>query len=236
MDDPQGVSLKRGREVTARRSLAIEITVVTSIVLGIIHGLYLARGITFVGSHAAYLVAYILLGAPMLVLWLRKRPLDYFDLNIKHLVCAAFVFGIAALIIFPPFLLAAHGWQRIVFGYTRFEVAGFPGFANALVFQLLVIALPEEFYFRGYVQSAMNAVFPRKWKFLGAAVGWGLPVTAAIFAVAHTIVTYQWWHFAIFFPALVFGYLRERTGSIIAPTFFHAACNLLMSWFVRCYS
>ncbi|HPQ81946.1 MAG TPA: CPBP family glutamic-type intramembrane protease, partial [bacterium] len=42
-------------------------------------------------------------------------------------------------------------------------------------------------------------------------------------------------HFSIFFPALVFGYLRERTGSITAPALFHAASNILMDWIARSY-
>jgi membrane protease YdiL (CAAX protease family) len=31
----------------------------------------------------------------------------------------------------------------------------------------------------------------------------------------------------VFFPALLFGWLRERTGTIVGSTLFHAACNIL---------
>jgi membrane protease YdiL (CAAX protease family) len=31
---------------------------------------------------------------------------------------------------------------------------------------------------------------------------------------------------AVFFPALVFGWMRARTGSILAGATFHALCNL----------
>lgn len=222
--------------MTTRRSLAIEIAAVTAGLLAIVHLLYLARGSALIGPRIAYAVAYLLLGVPVLMLWLRRRPLDFFDVGWREFGRASLVAAIASLVIFPPFLLAAHGWQRLVFGFTTVHVAAFPDFGNTLLFQLLLVALPEEFYFRGYVQSAMNQIFPRRWRFLGAPLGWGLPVTAAIFAVAHTMVTYQWWHFSIFFPALIFGWLRERTGGIVAPTLFHAASNLLMNWFVRCYS
>ncbi len=222
--------------MTRRRSLAIEIALVTAALLAVIHLLYFARGSSFIGPRISYFVAYLLLGVPVLVLWLRRRPLDFFDTGWRALLSSALIFAVAALAIFPPFLLGAHAWQRLVMHAGAFSPAGFPDFGNALLFQLLLIALPEEFYFRGYVQSAMNSIFERRWSFIGTRFGWGLPITAAIFAVAHTFVTYQWWHFSIFFPALVFGYLRERTGSVIAPTLFHAASNLLMNWFARCYS
>ena len=35
-------------------------------------------------------------------------------------------------------------------------------------------------------------------------------------------------HLAVFFPSLVFGWLRERTGTIVAPTLYHAACNIMV--------
>ncbi len=220
----------------SRKSLAIELAVVTVACLAVIHVLYIAQTVPFIASHLSYFVAYILIGAPILVLWIRKRRLDFFSLGLRDLLKSVWAFLIAAAVIFPAFLLLAHFWQKLVWGAGAFRPAGFPDFWNMLVVQLLVVALPEEFYFRGYFQSAMDRIFPRRRRLLGADLGMGWLLTAVIFAFAHTFITYKWWHFSILFPALVFGYLRERTGSIIAPTLFHAASNLVMSWFVRCYS
>ncbi|MFH1830111.1 MAG: CPBP family intramembrane glutamic endopeptidase [Pseudomonadota bacterium] len=217
------------------RSLAIELSAVTAAILVITHLLFLARANAFIGSHISYFVAYMLIGIPLIVLWIRKRPLDFFAFGLKDIARAVGVFVISALIIFPPFLVAAHFWQKIVLGKTAFSVAGFSGFTDLLLVQLLIVALPEEFYFRGYFQSAMNRIFPGRKRILGVNLGWGFLITAFVFAIAHSIVVYQWWHIFIFFPALVFGYLRERTGLILAPTLFHAAANLLMNWFTRCY-
>ncbi len=218
-----------------RRGLIVESAVTVVAVLVIIHILYATRGNSFIGPKISYIVAYLLMGAPLLVLWRRRRPLDFFALDAKDLMRAFKEFALVSLVIFPPFLIAAHGWQILVEGYSGFSPVGFPRFANMMLVQLILVALPEEFFFRGYLQSAMNGIFPKKRRFLGAQFGWGLIVTALVFAFAHTIVTYQWWHFAIFFPALVFGWMRERTGNILAPTLFHAASNLVMDWFVRCY-
>ena len=34
------------------------------------------------------------------------------------------------------------------------------------------------------------------------------------------------WRLGVFFPALIFGWLRERTGTIVPGTIFHALSNL----------
>jgi membrane protease YdiL (CAAX protease family) len=41
---------------------------------------------------------------------------------------------------------------------------------------------------------------------------------------------------ATFFPSLLFGALRDRTGSIVAPILVHVACNLFMEITVRAYA
>jgi hypothetical protein len=123
----------------------------------------------------------------------------------------------------------------MIMGKHGFRVAAFPNIVNVTLFQLLLVAIPEEFFFRGYFQSTIDRVFTSRKRLLGVDVGWGFLITAVVFAIAHTIVAYQWWHFSIFFPALLFGYLRLKTGSITAPILFHTASNVLMDWFSRSY-
>jgi membrane protease YdiL (CAAX protease family) len=225
----------KGASSVSRKSLAIELAIVTVACLVVIHALYLSRGVPFIASHLSYFVAYILIGVPILVLWVRKRSLDFFSFGLKDFLRSLKVFAVTSLIVFVPFLVLAHFWQKLVWGVEFKQIAGYPDFLGMMVVQVLVVALPEEFYFRGYFQSTMERIFRKRWRILGVRLGWGWLLTAIIFAFAHTVITYKWWHFSIFFPALVFGYLRERTGNIIAPTLFHAASNLLMNWFTRCY-
>lgn len=226
---------RKDRVVSSRKSLAIELVIVTLSTLVAIHALFIARSVPFVGAHLSYFVAYLLVGVPIAVLWLRRRALDFFWMGPRDLARDLLTFLVVSLVIFPPFLLAAHGWMRLVVGAGEFHFAGFPNFWNLLFVQVLIVALPEEFFFRGYFQSTMDVLFEKRWKIFGVCLGWGWLITAVVFAFAHTVIVYQWWHFSIFFPALVFGFLRERTGNIIAPTLFHAASNLIMNWFVQCY-
>jgi uncharacterized protein len=101
--------------------------------------------------------------------------------------------------------------------------------------QLLVIALPEEAFFRGYLQSELDRVWRPRFRVLGASVGPGLLVAAAVFAVGHLLTQPHPARLAVFFPALVFGWLRARTGGIGASVLFHAACNLFSATLARGY-
>ncbi len=91
--------------------------------------------------------------------------------------------------------------------------------------QLLVVALPEEFFYRGYLQTRLRDAYPQGKLFLGARLGPAFLLTALLFAVGHLAV-FQVWRLAVFFPALLFGWLRERTGTVLGSSLFHAACNL----------
>jgi membrane protease YdiL (CAAX protease family) len=98
--------------------------------------------------------------------------------------------------------------------------------ADEVLGQLLVIALPEEAFYRGYLQSQLDEVWRPRWRVLGAEVGPGLLVAAVIFAVGHLATVQLPARLAVFFPALLFGWLRARTGGIGASVCFHAACNV----------
>jgi membrane protease YdiL (CAAX protease family) len=97
------------------------------------------------------------------------------------------------------------------------------------LYQLLCVGYAEEFFYRGYMQTRLDGLFdPRRFALFGAHFGWSLPITALLFTLGHSLVTLQWWQPFIFFPALVFGWMRARTGNILAAALFHAFANTLM--------
>ncbi|MDH7561736.1 MAG: CPBP family intramembrane metalloprotease, partial [bacterium] len=85
--------------------------------------------------------------------------------------------------------------------------------------------------FRGYIQSRLNAAFGKPFRFFGVTWGWGLVITAALFGLMHvanigSFIDHQWeaewwWGFWTFFSGLVFGFVREKSGNIIAPAILH---------------
>ena len=218
------------------KTLGWELALVTFVLTALASLLFALRDIAWIGSALSALVAVLFLYGPIVVLSWRHRAIDFIGRDVHAYLRSGLVFLVVALIIFPPFFGAAFLWQKWVFGAGEFHAAGFENFGHMFLFQLIMVALPEEFYFRGYFQSTIDKILPKRWPIFGVHLGWGWIITAAVFALAHSIVVVKWWHFSIFFPALVFGYLRERTGSITAPILFHAASNLFMNWFASCFS
>jgi membrane protease YdiL (CAAX protease family) len=100
-------------------------------------------------------------------------------------------------------------------------------FPEWVVDNLFVVALPEEFFYRGYLQTRLRDAWPEGRLFLGARLGKAFWVTAALFALGHLAI-FQVWRLGVFFPALLFGWMRERTGTVMGAALLHACCNLLV--------
>jgi len=88
------------------------------------------------------------------------------------------------------------------------------------------VAIPEELFFRGYLMGRLDERWPPVRRLLGAPIGRGLIVSSVLFALGHVAVVPNPQRLAVFFPALVFGWMRARTGSIVPGAVFHALCNL----------
>jgi membrane protease YdiL (CAAX protease family) len=104
-----------------------------------------------------------------------------------------------------------------------------PDLPLRIAVQLLVVALPEELFYRGFMQTAWARTRPeRRIHVIGADLGAGFLWTQVLFAAGHLVV-FQPWRLATFFPGLLFGWLRARTGYVAAPVFFHAFSNLFVA-------
>ncbi len=134
--------------------------------------------------------------------------------------------GMTALVVIP-FFFGWHAWWAQTMPRLTFSLAVRPmEAADEALAQVLVVALPEEAFYRGYLQSRLDEAWPPRWRVLGARVGPALFAGAAIFALGHVVTVHAATRLAVFFPALLFGWLRERTGGIGASVCFHAMCNL----------
>ena len=103
------------------------------------------------------------------------------------------------------------------------------GFAVRVAVQLLVVALPEEIFYRGWMQSAWDRAEPAPhWNVFGARIGPGFFRTQLLFAIGHLVVL-QPWRLMTFFPGVLFGWVRARTGNVAAPIFVHALSNLFIA-------
>jgi membrane protease YdiL (CAAX protease family) len=137
-----------------------------------------------------------------------------------------------AALAFPPFWLGFIYWHAPAQG---FHAAPLHELGRDLLAQCFGVAFPEEVFFRGYLQSALDRAWPPGISLLGARVGSGLLVSSAIFAIGHVLTQPDPARLAVFFPSLAFGFLRARSGGVGAAIAFHAACNLFASYLGRSY-
>jgi len=114
----------------------------------------------------------------------------------------ALVYLLVFSLLFPPFSPSrgAHGQPLGAFIFR----------------QAIFVALPEEVFFRGYLYD----VFEEK--------GWE-PVTATslFFAAGHLVIHASAYRALTFFPALLFGWGRKKSGNLYVPVFLHLLFNLI---------
>jgi uncharacterized protein len=162
---------------------------------------------------------------------LEPTPLDPRRLLRDSAVAIGWVVMLVALI-FPLFWVGYRIYWHPAAHYSfHLPASVFDEIAG----QLVVIALPEEAFFRGFLQTSLDRAWPPRWRVLGADLGPGWLVSAAIFAVGHVLTIRHPARLAVFFPALVFGWLRARTRGVGAPVLFHAACNIFSAALMRGY-
>lgn len=187
------------------------------------------RRIPFFNDNISLFTGIILIYSPVLILMRDKERLTFFEGSLREVVSSVLWFLLAAVAVFPVLETLNRYFQAYVF--HRYYVGGhYQGLASFALFQFLMVAIPEEFFYRGYLQPQFNKIWGKPYRFLGAEFGMGLFFTSFIFALSHSLITFQWWHFSIFFPSLVFGWLREKTGAITAGALFHALSNVFSFW------
>jgi len=156
------------------------------------------------------LAAALFLYAPFLYYRRRKAPswLRVGDAGRNALAALALAAGGAlayylyALLPLPP-SLAPYSGPRPPLGEMLFR-------------QGLLVALPEEVFFRGYLYDA----FEEK--------GWGAVLPSSVlFAAGHLVIHPSWYRALTLFPGLLLGGGRKITGNIYVPILLHLLFNLL---------
>ena len=149
---------------------------------------------------------------------------------------------LACAFILPPFTLAFWWFVRelpLVPRQIAAWLAPYVGSAHALRFGVGpspwglagriagngAVAFAEEFFYRGYVTLRLEERWPPRTRILGVPLGRAAVLAAALFAVGHLLEPAPW-RLAVFFPALVFAWLRRRTGTIAGAALCHFVFNV----------
>jgi membrane protease YdiL (CAAX protease family) len=176
--------------------------------------------------------------------FMSRRGQDYRDLGVtlSNWRQDVRLFLVIAAVLIPVFFLAFTGFMQVLarlppnLAHVLTPLQGRPqfhlrlpeaplAFAWQAVGQTGVVALPEEFFFRGYMLERLKVAWPPQVRVLGVPVGRAFFLSALLFALSHLAI-FQAWRLWVFFPALLFGWLREKTGTVLGSTLLHAFCNL----------
>ncbi len=214
-----------------------------------------ARGVGFVSANLGALVAIVFLYLTVWVANRRGKDLAFFGFVSQPRLRSIGIACAYMLVVFPIFLfgfvmfydqacakgsiLSPLAPPGFCFGFDGWASAHWPpvGFMSdkltklslEFVFvQVVVVALPEELFFRGLLHKLCEKALPPKRRILGGGVGWALVLSSALFAVGHLTVTFDPRRLAVFFPGLVFGWMRSSTGSIFAGVVAHTASNVFI--------
>jgi hypothetical protein len=226
------------------REPLVVFAIATAAVAGLWH---LGALVPFVAQNLHALVAVVFLYLPVAVSWRRGEDLRDYGFTAKP-VRRSLAFGLVApAIVFPVFLVAFVGFYQTVcadpagalagiappglcrrfLGWAALERPRLPrGFLESVLSQVVVVAIPEELFFRGYLLGRLEQALPPRRRLLGGGVGAALSLSALLFALGHVLVDLDPRRLAVFFPGLLFGWMRSATGSILAGTITHAAANL----------
>lgn len=205
--------------------------------------------VPLVGHLGSALVAVTLLYAPVVVAWLRKEDLADFGFRTAP-VGRGIKLGVGYVaLVFPIFALGYFAFYEIVCSPSWRELRELapPGACKAyrgltglhapaitwdllqfVAVQVVVVALPEELFFRGCLHELLERRFPPTRRWLGGGIGLALILSSAAFALIHLPKDGDPRALATFFPGLVFGWMRSSTGSILAPVIAHASSNILI--------
>ena len=136
-------------------------------------------------------------------------------------------FLLSAAVIFPLLFLGVWFSSRLGLALPLLPSPAERRWAPWILYQFAYVAAPEELFFRGYVQGSLRLCLkslaperPRVWN------SFALAAAAMLFAGAHVAVFHSAAQAWVFFPALVFGWLRARTGGVWAPMLFHGCANI----------
>jgi len=210
----------------------------------------------WIGHLGSALVSVVFLYVPLFVAGRRNEDLADYGLRAEPLGRGLAIAAIAVVVIVPVFALAFLGFYEIACHSALLahlaphqmcsRYAGLTGLhlphlvlAEATppapgaislewcAVQWLVVGLPEELFFRGFLLDRLERRFPPRRRILGGGVGLALVLSAAMFALIHLPKEGDPRALATFFPGLLFGWMRSATGSILAPTITHGCSNIL---------
>jgi len=131
-----------------------------------------------------------------------------------------------AVVTFVPFFFLHHLWQEWLVGRPLVFRPVWPAdLHEVLLRNVFLVALPEELFYRGFLETRLDRVWPVRRTIFGIPLGRTVFVASALFALGHFLGEYNPARLGPFFPAFVFSMLTRKSGSITGAVLYHGLSN-----------
>jgi len=205
-------------------SLLVETTLVTIAAILAIR----LMAVSFISNVAWFLNPVILVAAALIPTAIKRGKFAEMGFSIRQIGPTLLVLCRICIIVFSALFVGL--WLLKSCGLTlplRPVPPQGQGWVSWLLYQFMYVAVAEEVFFRGYVQTnilrltnASKSGQCRLWNWISIAL------SAACFSVAHIIVQGNVLLVLTFLPGLILGWLFIRTRSLLAPILFHGLANV----------
>lgn len=177
----------------------------------------------FISSNASAVVAFCFILIPSIAMRIRQESPSSIGLSLKNLGGELVVVALLSVVVFPLYAIGYKFYWKVSGSFhLRLPVSA----ADLILTHFLIVAFPEEFLFRGYIQKKLGFFFTARIKLMGFKIGWHIPVASALFALGHFATSGNPQRLATFLPSILFGILKERRQSLTGCILFHALCNI----------
>ena len=196
-------------------------------------------GIKILGDFQVLIALFIV---PLLILVVTKSKisrvkdiLNSVGITVKESKYAIKIGGVASFLMIPFIIFSSNYNQRvIIFNIFKNPLSGCIYFIISFAFAFLIMGLPEEFFFRGFLQSRFSKVIKSEWK--------SIVITSFLFGLYHlpnlflnnSSLTYGHIAMSIIialteqgFVGILFGIIWAKTHNLSACIFLHSLINVL---------
>lgn len=164
----------------------------------------------------------------------RGRPIAEIGIHVGYPLKAFWAFLFACGLICFSACMGVYAFRRLGMQPPLMPAIQNIHWPTWVIYQVLYIALPEELFFRGYLQSNIERLAGHALKMrdgqkpssISGTAMVGVAGSSVLFAGAHVAVLATPAGMWAFLPGLLFGWLRAHTGSIWASVLSHAAANV----------
>ena len=129
-----------------------------------------------------------------------------------------------AAITFPPFAIGHHYWQ-LHFGAAGYRFTVPSDIISTLLKNTFLIALPEEMFYRGFLEHRLERLWPTRFHVWIVPVSRTVILASALFALGHFLGEYNPARLGPFFPAFGFSGLTRKSGSVTGAILYHGMSN-----------